>query len=68
MNFTQEFEFTCIETTDGNATQTVKRIVSNGVPYNDIVDLFLDFLSSSYGYPITLSRLLDDDEAQGEQF
>ena len=68
MNFTQEFEFTCTETTDGNETQTVKRIVSNGVPYNDIVDLFLDFLSSSYGYPITLSRLLDDDEAQGEQF
>lgn len=68
MNFTQEFEFTCTETTDGNETQTVKRIVSDGASYSDIVGLFLDFLSSSYGYPITLSRLLDDAGAQGELF
>lgn len=61
MNFTQEFEFTCTETTDDSETQTVKRFISNGESYTEIVDVFLAFLSAAYGYPITLDRLRNDE-------
>lgn len=61
MNFTQEFEFTCTETTDDNETQTVKRFISNGESYTEIVEVFLTFLSAAYGYPITLDRLRNDE-------
>lgn len=60
MNFTQEFEFTCIETSDQDQTETVKRFTSSGEDYMEIVNVFLNFLSSAYGYPITLKRLVDD--------
>ena len=61
MNFTQEFEFTCTETTDDNETQTVKRFISNGESYTEIVEVFLTFLSAAYGYSITLDRLISDE-------
>ena len=64
MNFSQEFEFIFRETTDVDASETIKRFTtSEGERYSDVVNVFLDFLSSAYGYHITLDMLLDKDES-----
>lgn len=58
MNFNQEFEFTCRETFDNGVMETVKRLhTADGVTYSEVVECFLEFLSSAYGYEITLDKL-----------
>jgi hypothetical protein len=57
MNFTQEFEFICRDRADRYDAETIKRYISEGATYNQIVEVFLEFLSSAYGYEITLEKL-----------
>lgn len=58
MKYNQEFEFTCRETMGDDVIETVKRLRTvDGVTYSEVVDAFLEFLSSSYGYEITVDKL-----------
>lgn len=57
--FQEKFEFSCTltDTMEGDQQTTLSFTRDMGGQYDEVVEKFFGFLSSVYGYPITLDRM-----------